>query len=773
MSSTTIWNVLNNKVLDLDIKRGINIPMIQRDYAQGRKNNKTTEIRKVFLNNILTALNNTIKEAKPPLELDFIYGYTESESFIPLDGQQRLTTLYLLHWYFAFKEQKLEEFKIPFSKFNYQTRQSSEDFLKNLVLKLTTADYERIFSENESFEKVIEDKNWYFISWKYDLTIQSIITMLDELHETFKHSDLLFSDLINEEKPSIVFNFLNIEKFGLSDDLYIKMNSRGKPLNDFENLKAELGRFIELSDFNEKYNYKLKHSSGDKSVDVETYFVTKIDTTWTDYFWDIRNEKTNAFDDKLLNLLAFVSLNELVKQDLEKFDATIKELDKEGTELSYYKFLKLKLLNEASIINYIEVLDLLVNENETIKAYLIDESLVDKKTIITQSFDNNFKAIYEQRLMFYAIYKFLLNTNYPINSEELKKWDRIIRNLIKNTIYNKSKDFQESIISIDKIIECYQGDIYQTILEEDIKGFDSQQIREEKLKIQLIKRSDKWLEFIVLAESHKYLNGQIIPLLSFSGIYDSFLEKEIQWSENEDDVFYAKADMYYQKFIKLFNKNGLVDFNNELFRRALLVKGDYLLFKTNWSLLINGFQRDISWKRLLKETGNRSLKNDYYIKKCNYLKEVFDDIEINDIETSLKNIIDNHACTNWRKDFIENPILIKKSHDYYLKIYNNEGVRSIYTLRKSKYNKYLDPEIKSILLKQKLEKEGFEENEIELGFIETLNQFGITRIKNKRPKIVFNTNFEEKYLIRVKGNEDITSKSQKIIIEYIVNNFKA
>jgi len=132
MSLTTIWNVLNNTVTDHEIKRGIEIPMIQRDYAQGRKNNKASEIRKVFLNKLLITIKDVIGNNSLPLELDFVYGYLETETFIPLDGQQRLTTLYLLHWYFAFKEQKLSEFKTPFSKFSYQTRQSSEDFLKRI-----------------------------------------------------------------------------------------------------------------------------------------------------------------------------------------------------------------------------------------------------------------------------------------------------------------------------------------------------------------------------------------------------------------------------------------------------------------------------------------------------------------------------------------------------------------------------------------------------------------------------------------------------------------
>jgi uncharacterized protein with ParB-like and HNH nuclease domain len=221
MSTATIWSVLNG-TLDNNIKRGIEIPMIQRDYAQGRDNSKAGEIRKVFLNKIFTSIKDVIEKDKQPLELDFVYGFLEAGAFIPLDGQQRLTTLYLLHWYFAFREQRLEEFEIPFSRFNYQTRQSSSEFFKKINQSLTEEDHQSIFIDGHSFKSVITNKNWYFLGWKNDLTIQSAITMLDEIHATFRDSELTLADLISEEKPPIIFNFLNIENFGLTDDLYIK-----------------------------------------------------------------------------------------------------------------------------------------------------------------------------------------------------------------------------------------------------------------------------------------------------------------------------------------------------------------------------------------------------------------------------------------------------------------------------------------------------------------------------------------------------------------------
>ena len=74
------------------------IPIIQRDYAQGRKGTDVTRIRERFLDSLYKAVT------EKPITLDFVYGDIDSEgNMTPLDGQQRLTTLFLLHWYAAQK----------------------------------------------------------------------------------------------------------------------------------------------------------------------------------------------------------------------------------------------------------------------------------------------------------------------------------------------------------------------------------------------------------------------------------------------------------------------------------------------------------------------------------------------------------------------------------------------------------------------------------------------------------------------------------------------
>ena len=76
----------------------IQIPMIQRDFAQGRSSEST--VRELFLMALDEALRKPVDDPTLPLNLDFIYGSVEGQKetrFLPLDGQQRLTTLFLLH----------------------------------------------------------------------------------------------------------------------------------------------------------------------------------------------------------------------------------------------------------------------------------------------------------------------------------------------------------------------------------------------------------------------------------------------------------------------------------------------------------------------------------------------------------------------------------------------------------------------------------------------------------------------------------------------------
>ena len=161
------------------------IPIIQRDYAQGRRDSDVNRVR----NRFLSSLKNAITEKE--ITLDFVYGdISETGVMTPLDGQQRLTTLFLLHWYAAKKEGLSADDYAFLANFSYETRYSARDFCELLVNK-----YEPSFEQTISEE--IIDQAWFPLDWAKDPTISSMLVMLDSIHEEFKDTDNIWDALKN------------------------------------------------------------------------------------------------------------------------------------------------------------------------------------------------------------------------------------------------------------------------------------------------------------------------------------------------------------------------------------------------------------------------------------------------------------------------------------------------------------------------------------------------------------------------------------------------
>ena len=117
------------------------IPIIQRDYAQGRRDSNVERIRLRFLDSLKNAITNK------PITLDFVYGDIDPNGVMtPLDGQQRLTTLFLLHWYAAKRENIAKDEYGFLSNFSYETRYSARDFCDLLVNKYTPS-FKHVISE--------------------------------------------------------------------------------------------------------------------------------------------------------------------------------------------------------------------------------------------------------------------------------------------------------------------------------------------------------------------------------------------------------------------------------------------------------------------------------------------------------------------------------------------------------------------------------------------------------------------------------------------------
>ncbi len=264
----------------------IKIPIIQRDYAQGRKN--AQKIREKFVRDLLNAL-----KSDKALHLQFIYGSVKNgNEFIPLDGQQRLTTLYLLHWYITMRNNTQESY---LANFTYETRSSSREFCKALSENTQTMQDTLDKSNETILSETIKDQAWFLPFWEQDPTIQSMLTMLDSIHTEASKISGGIPKL--ETLDKLTFSLNELRDFGLDDELYIKMNARGAPLNDFENFKAAFEGFL-----GDKFGEEFK----DKQEEISQ----KLDNEWLEsVFYYVKNDKKQEDDMECIELAQSYMLN--------------------------------------------------------------------------------------------------------------------------------------------------------------------------------------------------------------------------------------------------------------------------------------------------------------------------------------------------------------------------------------------------------------------------------------------------------------------------------
>ncbi|WP_149206079.1 DUF262 domain-containing protein [Flavobacterium johnsoniae] len=569
-------------------KYKIQIPIIQRDYAQGRTDRKASQIREGFLNSISEVLQNNEE-----LHLDFIYGSIKQDKFIPLDGQQRLTTLFLLYWYFGKKEGK----EINYLKnFTYETRASSREFSNKLV------DSEIDFLD-DNISNQIKDSGWFLAYWENDPSIRAMLTMIDNIHFKFSNKSHY------ENLDKITFNFFELENFGLDDDLYIKMNARGKSLTDFENFKAKFEKY--LLQINENLHIEFAH---------------KIDNDWTDFFWKYGvDDKSYLIDRFFMNYFAYVT--EMIYYTNNR-DTLNEEIDFSQIKSLYNTKEKIEFLFKSLdrlpfiISSFDELFSTQIHEDNKVCLFDDDNNLLEK--IITGQNVN-----IQQKILLYIIVNHSLNSDLDDN---LKNLLRVARNLtyrikhLKNGFIYYTNDLSfENIQSLLKIfLGLINKDVYYELITSDFDrtntGISKISLQYEVDKAEIIQKDNIVRKEIFRLEDFKYTKGDI----------HNFLSSNI-----------AELQFYNNSVREIFEKK------DSLIIRSLLTIGNYSLY-IGWTILGDKFYfgNVNNWEIILTAPN----KQDFY-------KNYFESYKLNN--KSLDDIISSFLITNknkdWRYYFVKYP----------------------------------------------------------------------------------------------------------------------
>lgn len=505
--------------------KDILIPELQRDYVQGA----TESVIVPFIDKLIDE----------DCDLNYIYGYNENGCFVPVDGQQRLITLWTLYLYLHCRIKPNNLFEVALL---FQSREFANEFCQRLREHLGPLLKDLAYSK--SLDQEIEDQNWFIHSWSRNMTVVNILNTLRYISKRLNQNDIvnIYNRFYGTSSP-VTFAFLNMdEKNGLDDDIYIKMNGRGRQLSMFENLKSWMDQKVSHMPF---------------AKDWKGY----MDNLWTTLFWKNRNltqEHPEEIDDEQLhlfcNLLVLFHVKEpniLLKAISDSdFKEELKDFlditdDKVSVDIFFNRILsnltkgkmpplvwleRLNMMPDTFFsfvfdsLNALSVHSLTINDSELyFGGYELDS---DTRKKITRVYELCMTESSFGRTL-PLLYSVICYKDSSVTS--LCDWLRVIRNLILNREEKdgeKNADLRNVMLCIERfankvadenILEYLSGEngteeIHQRGILNQLKAFSNQQIREEIRKSEPEMR--EFLPDFMTMENMRFFSGRISALFN-------------------------------------------------------------------------------------------------------------------------------------------------------------------------------------------------------------------------------------------------------------------
>ena len=602
------------------------IPKIQRPYAQGRVDGVSTFVRNSFLEEIFSYLS-----SGEIMDLNFVYGIIRSDdkenTMELLDGQQRLTTLFLVYWYIANRE--LEEssdednrIRECLRKFSYETRSTSTYFCKKLSNFHVNV--------NELSPKIaITKSKWYFKSFDMDSTICAMLTMLDAIHKKYTEEDCHdFAKNLN----NLRFYVKSLGYYHLSEELYIKMNARGLQLSVFENFKADLTNFISKSDYEDFKNYvSLYREGATEKLPFYQNFSIKLDAKWVDLFWKRGSED---FDSSYMSFFSryfaykyiLVSADSVSDYDMRSDDG-LRELYTDAEPriqrneyFGFKPFLKILDSRPEFICSLDKVLDVLYEYD-----FKEDRKIIRKEFVplwdrdgneLTDDFMYNSRTrfTHTKLILFAAVMEFI-EAYEKFVPEVYFEWMRVVWNIIENTNIDSLSPVSSLVRKFSKLLSpavkqnpnpsvaSFYSGLGKYVLEEN----ESRAVEEEVKKARKIAEDLQWLSLFKETECHPFFKGMVL-----------FFYK--------DDMTIEQFKTGYKRISTMFDKDGITApfRENHLLLRAIVSR------LGTWDELNQQYVTE-------RSEGNKYLKN--ILSARARVRSMFADLALLDGEQDLKDAL--------------------------------------------------------------------------------------------------------------------------------------
>lgn len=544
-----------------DIK--VVVPKIQRAYAQGRKSEEN--IRSQFVEELFTAL-----EEDKTIELSFVYGSKVKSQdgkysrFELLDGQQRITTLVLLHWFLACVSGK----DIPqfIKAFNYETRTTSETFLKRLADN-------PLDIVNEKPSDSLRNRQWYTLSFDKDNSVRGMLCMLDAFY--FRYLESQNKEQLYDNLHNIKFYELDLDDFGLTEEIYVKMNARGLQLTPFENFKADLIKLLKdetITEFNKVVEMDI---AGHPTVPYYLNISQKIDNRWLDLFWSHEDVNGRDYCDRFFRFFYrffttkyFLEIQKNLKADSFRPVAQPNTeeskiwnflwvlSDRQDRTYFGFKYYDKFFRDNPVYMSEIEhVLDTFSNP-EYLKV-IREESIypwekIEKRQ--AQFFEKNYQLT--DAVYFAAVCEYIIRSIENFDVANFRRWMRVVRNIVENILFRNVDEVVRLVRRLVVILDLPDAmiNVYKALASDNMPTErESRTLKEEMQKAKIIcnNTTQDWESAFITAEAHPFFRGAIgFMLEDLPDTVEDFLHRNEILSQ-------------------LFDENGMTDYakyNHRLIR---------------------------------------------------------------------------------------------------------------------------------------------------------------------------------------------------------------